>query len=125
MRRPPAGGFTYRPSLNDRRSSVQLFIALLDIEKFNARYRETFSSLASLVNIPMLYSASATALSILDSASPHLRAYCCTQPVPLHPMLYIQHNCAQTCGRWTTLCNFCQQTSIQVSLQYNTVRDRD
>jgi len=39
--------------VKDRRSSVhQLFIALLDSEKFNARYREMFSSLASLVNIP-------------------------------------------------------------------------
>jgi len=33
--------------LNDRRSLVQLFIALLDSEKFNARYREIFSSLES------------------------------------------------------------------------------
>ena len=35
-RRPPAGGFAYRPSLNNCRSSVQLFITLLDSKKFNA-----------------------------------------------------------------------------------------
>jgi len=37
----PAGGFAYWPSLK------QLFITLLDSEKFNARYREIFSSLES------------------------------------------------------------------------------
>ena len=59
--RSPESGFAYRPSLNNRRSSVQLFIALhclkfltarnsmLDTEKF---FR--VSSLASLINIHTL-----------------------------------------------------------------------
>ena len=50
----PVGGFACRPSLNDRRSSVHLFLAqfeILDSEKFNSRYQAIFW-VSSLVNIP-------------------------------------------------------------------------
>jgi len=54
-RRPPAGGFAYRPSLNDRRSSVQLFITHLDPREIQCSIpRNFFESRVSRVSLTSL-----------------------------------------------------------------------